>query len=77
MGDIVSVDHVTFPLDEVAEVRGQLADPHAEAGGAGGEAPGVVAVHIGVLVIAQAVDLIGDVLRDASGGIYTVDELAW
>jgi len=52
VSDVVSVDHVAGPVDEIPDVGCEFADPDAVGGGACCETARVVAVDVGVFVVA-------------------------
>jgi hypothetical protein len=74
--DIVSINHVAGPVNEVPDVGSEFANPDAVAGGAGCETAGVVAVDVRILVLSEAVHFVGDGLVDAGCGVDAVHELA-
>ena len=76
MRNVVSVNHVAGPVNEVPDVGSEFADPDAVAGGAGCETAGVVTVDVRVFVLSEAVHFVGDGLVDASCGVDAVHELA-
>lgn len=76
MRNVVSVNHVAGPVDEVSDVGSEFADPDAVAGGAGCETAGVVAVDVRVFVLSVAVHFVGDGLVNAICGVYAVHKLA-
>lgn len=65
MCNVVTINYVTCSVDEVSEMGSKFPDPDAVGGRACGETARVVAVDVGVFVVAQAVDFVCDGLVNA------------
>lgn len=75
--NIVPVDHIALATDEVPNVSSELPNPHTVTRGTCCQAPRVATVDVRVLVMAQAVDIIGDILSDTRGRVDPIYKLAW
>ena len=76
MCNVVSVNHVTGSVDELADMSGEFSDPHSVTCSASSQTPGIISIYVRVLVVSQAVHLVRYILCNASGGIDAVHQLA-
>lgn len=76
MGDIVAVDNAAGIINDGAELSREISEPNAETRSASSKTARIITVNVGVLIVAETVDFVGNILGNAGGGIHAVDEFA-
>lgn len=73
----MSVDYAALSINEAADVAGEFCNPDTEACNTGWETARIITVDVGILIVSQAVHIIGICLCDASRRVLAINKLAW